>query len=440
VGADPEADGADADPADLDQRGLIRLGAVAAGCGVMIGVVGGVFRRLLREADGTRVSIIHTARAWPLAGWIVPLALVAVCAAFARWLVRFVPLAAGSGVQDVEQRWRADTLSPPWTVLPAKFVGGLVAIGSGLALGREGPTVHMGAVIAGVTARGLRLHREDERVLQSALGGAGLAVAFNAPLGGSLFVFEEVTKSFRLRLSLTTLIGCASAVAVSRAILGDHPDFDVAAIATPPGRLIVFYVGFGLVTGALGAIYSRLVLGGLDLFARFPRVPPEARAAVVGAVVGLALWFEPVLVGGGDQLAQRVLGGCVVLTSLVGYLIFRFAIGPLSYSAGTPGGLFAPLLVVGAIWGALAHTVVHPVIPPLGTQPSALAIVGMATFFAAVVRAPFTGIALIVEMTATTTLLVPMLAACFAAVLTTSLLHSEPIYDALRARIPTANH
>jgi CIC family chloride channel protein len=366
----------------------------------------------------------------------VPVVLVATCAAFARWLVRFVPLAAGSGVQDVEARWRADTLSPPWTVLPAKFVGGLVAIGSGLALGREGPTVHMGAVIATVTSRRLRLHRDDERVLQAALGGAGLAVAFNAPLGGSLFVFEEVTKSFRLRLTLTTLTGCATAVAVSRAILGDHPDFDVAAIATPPGWLIVFYVGFGLLTGALGAIYSRLVLSGLDQFARFPRVPPEARAAVVGAAIGLALWFEPLLVGGGDQLAQRVLGGGIVLTTLIGYLVFRFAIGPLSYSAGTPGGLFAPLLVVGAVWGAVVHTVAHPLIPALGDQSSALAIVGMATFFAAVVRAPFTGIALIVEMTATTTLLVPMLAACFAAILATTLLHSEPIYDSLRGRIP----
>jgi CIC family chloride channel protein len=118
----------------------------------------------------------------------------------------------------------------------------------------------------------------------------------------------------------------------------------------------------------------------------------------------------------------------------VGYLLVRFAIGPFSYSAGTPGGLFAPLLAIGAVWGALVHGVVGPLLPAL--HASTLAIVGMATFFAAVVRAPFTGIVLIVEMTATTTLLVPMLASSFAAVLVATALGNKPIYDSLRARMP----
>lgn len=142
-------------------------------------------------------------------------------------------------------------------------------------------------------------------------------------------------------------------------------------------------------------------------------------------------WWPP---SAGWPLASSVAGSgscCAAPATSV-----RFGIGPLSYSAGTPGGLFAPLLAVGAVWGAQVHGIVGPLLPALGHQPSTLAIVGMATFFAAVVRAPFTGIVLIVEMTATTTLLVPMLAACFAAVLVATALGNKPIYDSLRARMP----
>lgn len=416
--------------------GLVRLSLVATVGGVAIGFIGGGFRLVLRGAGHLQVSLLSWAHHWPPAGWILPVLVVAACAAAARWLVRLVPRATGSGIQDVEAVWRGNSGFPSWRVLPVKFVGGVLAIGSGLVLGREGPTVHMGAVIGSEAGRQAGLDLEDRRTLQAALGGAGLAVAFNAPLGGSLFVFEEVAKSFRLRLGLATLIGAAVATACSRVLIGNQPNFIVSGILTPPGWTIALYVLFGALTGMLGVGYNRLVIAGLELFDRPVQLPPEARAAIVGGMVGLVLWFEPLAVGGGDALVQEVLNGGFGLVVLVGYLVVRFGIGPLSYSAGTPGGLFAPLLAVGAVWGALVHGIVGPLLPALGHQPSTLAIVGMATFFAAVVRAPFTGIVLIVEMTATTTLLVPMLAACFAAVLVTTALGNKPIYDSLRARMP----
>ena len=409
---------------------------MAAIGGVAIGFVGGGFRRLLRGAGDLQASFLSSVHQWPPVGWILPVVLVAVCAALARWVVRFVPLASGSGIQDVEAVWRGDARFPPWTVLPAKFIGGLLALGSGLALGREGPTVQMGAVIGSEAGRQAGLDTEDRRVLQAALGGAGLAVAFNAPLGGSLFVFEEVAKSFRLRLVLATLIGSSVAIACSRVLVGDQPNFLVGAISTPPGWVIVLYLVFGAVTGIVGVAYNRLVITGLDLFARPVRLPPEVRAALVGGIVGLVLWFEPLAVGGGDALVQGVLGGGFGLAALFGYLLLRFVMGPWSYSAGTPGGLFSPLLAVGAVWGALVQGIVGPVVPALAAHAGTMAIVGMATLFAAVVRAPFTGIVLIVEMTATTTLLVPMLAACFAAVLVATALGNQPIYDTLRGRMP----
>lgn len=415
---------------------LVRLSLVAAASGAGIGFVGGAFRRVLFGSGHFRTSFVSWAHHWPAVGWMLPVLLVAACAALARLVIRFVPVATGSGIQDVEAVWRGDLEFPPQSLLPAKFAGGALGIGSGLALGREGPTVHMGAVIGSEAGRRMRLGADDQRVLQTALGGAGLAVAFNAPLGGSLFVFEEVARSFRLRLALATLIGSSVAIACSRVLLGNRPNFIVGPLPTPPGWLILVYVVFGVATGLLAVAYNRLVLAGLDQFARPLRWPPELRAAVVGGAVGLVLWFHPLAVGGGDALVQRVLNGGFGVTVLVGYLIVRFLIGPWSYAAGTPGGLFAPLLAVGAVWGALVHGILEPLVPALGSHPGAMAIVGMSAFFAGVVRAPFTGIALLVEMTATTTQLVPMLAACFAAVLAATALGNAPIYDSLRSRMP----
>ncbi|MCB0964765.1 MAG: chloride channel protein [Acidimicrobiales bacterium] len=416
--------------------GLVRLSLVAALGGIGVGIVGGAFRQALLHAGDGRRSFLSWAGDQRWVGWVLVVAVVAAGAALARALVRLVPVASGSGVQHVEAVWRGEVEPTTWLLLPVKFAGAVVGIGSGLVLGREGPTIHMGAVIGSEAGRAFSLDADDRRLLQTALGGAGLAVAFNAPLAGAVFVFEEVARSFRLRLALPTLIGSATAIACSRGIVADQPDFLVAPVARPSGWMVVTFVVFGLVTGVLGIAYNRLIVAGVDLFARFPQWSPEARAAVVGGVVGLVLWFDPLLAGGGDVLAQRVLDGGITTLALAGYLTVRFLIGPWSYSAGTPGGLFAPLLAVGAVWGALAARVVDPVWPAAVASPAALAMVGMAAFFAAVVRAPLTGMVLIVEMTAVTSLLVPMLAACFAAVLVATLVGAEPIYDSLRARLP----
>lgn len=389
---------------------------------------------MLDAADAARDALLGWSHQWSGVGWLWPVLGAAACTAAARALVRLAPAASGSGVQHVEAVMRDEEASAPLRVLPVKFIGGTLAMGSGLALGREGPTVQMGSTIGVATARALDMAREDLRTLQAAAAGAGLAVAFNAPIGGALFVFEEVARRFELRLTLATLIGCAVAIAVARVMLGDHPAFRLATIAPPPVSSLVPHLLLGALCGLLGAAYNRITVWGLDLFERLPAGPVEARAAVVGAVVGLVAWFAPSLVGGGDALNQQVLDGGLPFLTLAVIFAARWLIGPWSYSAGTPGGLFAPLLVVGSAFGALCGGIVHEIAPALAPQPIAFALVGMAAFFTAVVRAPLTGIVLVVEMTATTTLLVPMLAACFAAGAAAALVRSEPIYDTLRTR------
>ncbi|MFD4295404.1 ClC family H(+)/Cl(-) exchange transporter [Rhodococcus sp. NPDC058532] len=426
-------------PAGSDDptRGLVLLCAVALGAGVAIGFVGGAFRWCLRLADRWRLDLLDWADRAPGPAWLVPVAVTAVGAASAAVIAQRMPLAAGSGIQHVEATARGESAPPTLPLVPAKFVGGLLAIGGGLVLGREGPTVHMGAAIGAEAGRRARLGADDVRLTQSAIAGAGLAVAFNAPVGGALFAFEEVTHTFRLRIVVPTLLAVAVAVACSRLVLGDHPDFDVRPGAAPAIAWLPMFAVFGLLTGLLGVAYNRLVIGFLDLAAAAGRVPPAVRAAVIGALIGCLLIADPRAAGGGDTLTQEIVGGgTLLLPTVLTLLLVRFVAGPLSYAAGTPGGLFAPLLAVGALWGVLYTRLADAVLPAdLAALTVPMAVVGMAAFFGATVRAPLTGIVLVIEMTATAELTVPMAAATAMAVLVAQLAGAAPIYDSLRDRM-----
>ncbi len=388
-------------------------------------------------ADLSRTTLLYWTREEPALRWAVPVLCAAAAVAVARMVVRWVPDAGGSGVQLVEANMRSEAGFAPWQVVPAKFIGGFLAIGAGLALGREGPTVQMGAAIGNEAGRlgGMSLH--DRRTLSAALAGAGLGVAFSAPLGGAVFVFEEVSRAVRTRLVVTTLAGSAAAVAVAHQIVVDGPIFPLPDIEQSPLWTLLLFLLLGILLGAMGVAYNRLVIAFLDLAERLPSLPPEAKAAVIGGLVGVLGILWPAVVGGGEELNEAILLGRYSLGGLLLVLAVRWLLGPFSYAAGAPGGLFAPLLVVGAAVGALLAETLNLIAPALALSPMAFAVVGMSTFFSAVVRAPITGVILIVEMTATTSLLVPMLIASATAVVTATLLHGPPVYDSLRQRLPT---
>ncbi len=417
-------------------RGAVLICVTATIAGAAIGFIGGVFRWFLEAGDRLRMDFVGWTQQLPGPGWLVPMAAAALGATLAALVVRWEPLANGSGIQHVEAVYRGEAPPPQIRLLPAKFIGGLLAIGSGLVLGREGPTVHMGAAIGAQAARRARMGDADVRMMQTALGGAGLAVAFNAPIGGTLFTLEEVTRSFRVRTVLATVFAAAMAVGCARLILGDHPEFRLEPMPEPELIWLPLFVVFGVLTGGLGAVYNRLVLWFLDHVTAVRAIPSDAKAALIGAVIGLVMFIYPRAVGGGEPLIQLLLSGKhVLLTVIAGYLVLRFVVGPLSYSAPVVGGLFAPMLAVGALWGVLFVGLVDLVWPgDIAFLAVPMAVVGMASFFGASVRAPITGMVLVVEMTASTAAIVPMLAATGAAVLAAYLVGSPPIYDSLRER------
>jgi len=224
----------------------------------------------------------------------------------------------------------------------------------------------------------------------------------------------------------------ASALGVARVLLGDAPDFHVNLLGYADAGTRPLYFAFGAFAGLLAVAYNRVLLATLATARRLTAAPVELRAGLVGAAVGLLGWFAPDLIGGGDAITQSVLAGSVSLAAIPPVFLIRFALSAVSYAAGTPGGLFAPMLVLGAQFGFVSGGVCRTLLPYLNVQPEGFAIVGMAAFFAGVVRAPITGIVLATEMTASVSMLLPMLCACSVAMLTPTLLGDPPIYESLR--------
>jgi chloride channel protein, CIC family len=370
----------DCRPRPVREHGsLLALALLAVAVGGTSGLLGAVFRLVLDRSDRFRNTVIDWAHGKEIAGFALVIGISAIATGLASWLVRkFAPGAKGSGIPDVEAVLRDEQPPPPLILIPVKFFGGVLAMGAGLALGREGPTVQMGAGIGHFIATAFRRNQDDVKALLAAGAGAGLATAFSAPVAGAVFVLEELVRRFDTRITVTTLCASGSAIAVARLVLGNGPDFQHEPLP---------YSGFGTV---------------------------------------------PIFLVLGDAITQRTLAGGGSMMVVGAVFLVRFGLGPLSYAAGTPGGLFAPMLVLGAQSGLVLRTLFCRWFPYLAERPAAFAVVGMAPFFTAVVRAPVTGIILVTEMTGCFTLLLPMLLACFAAMTVPTLLGDPPIYDSLR--------
>jgi CIC family chloride channel protein len=286
---------------------LLKLGGLALFVGGLVGLMCAAFRLALVQADQLRDNLVTWAQGASLVGLLLLVAGCATAAAIAAWLVRrFSPHASGSGIPHVEAVLHKELPQAPYRLIPVKFVGGLLAIGSGLALGREGPSVQMGASLAHLLGRVFGCSSSDCLTLLAGGAGAGLATAFNAPIAGAVFVLEELVRRFDARIAIGTFGASAGAIAVSRLFLGDLPDFHVAPLPYPGFATVPLYLLLGMLAGLAGIAYNRAILGALAVTERLPRWPVEVRAAVIGASVGLVAWFSPSLVGGGDLLTSKL--------------------------------------------------------------------------------------------------------------------------------------
>lgn len=407
----------------------------AALVGVCAGGVAVLFRALLAGADALRNQLIQWTHSMPALGCVFPMLFSAAGASLAAALVfRYAPEASGSGIPHLKAvLHRLRDLS--WRrVLAVKMASGVLAIGSGLALGREGPTVQMGGAVADGVARGMKVAPQDRLTLTAAGAGAGLAAAFNAPLSGLVFVLEEVQRDFRPAVFGAAFVAAAAADVVARSVSGQLPVFAVPNYAMPPLTALPAFALLGIVAGVLGVLFNRSLLATLDLTVRFTGRRRLVLCAAIGAITGLVAWFYPIAAGGGHGLAENVLRVEIPLAIVPAFFVLRFILTVASYGTGAAGGIFAPLLVLGALLGLGVGHLVHSILPDWAADPGVFAVVGMAAYFTAIVRAPLTGILLITEMTGSYEQMLPLLAASFCAYAVGEYLRDMPIYEALLQR------
>ncbi len=407
----------------------------AALVGFCAGVVALLFRAGLIGADALRNQLLAWVQSMPAWGWLFPVLFTLIGAVTSVALTRrFAPEASGSGIPHLEavlHRFR----KLDWRrLLPVKFFGGILAVGGGLALGREGPTVQMGGAVGDALARWMKVSERERLTLISAGAGAGLAAAFNAPLSGLIFVLEEVRRDFQPIVFGAAFVAAVVADILARMASGQLPVFSVPSYPTPPLASLPIFAVLGLVAGLLGVLFNRGVLASLNLFARVPERFVLPVVALVGGLVGLVGWFSPLTIGSGHTLAEAALKGEVLLAAIPLFFMARFVLTTASYSTGAPGGIFAPLLVLGALIGLAIGQIFHQLAPEVVPYPAVFAVVGMAAYFTAIVRAPLTGIMLILEMTGNYAQMLPLLVSCFCAYLVAEALKDLPIYEALLER------
>jgi len=363
-------------------------------------------------------------------------AISAIMAALSAFIVRrYAPEAAGSGVQEVEGtleglrplRWRR--------VLPVKFVAGVLSLSSGLVLGREGPTIHIGASIAGAVSEWRKLGRLERSGLIAAGAAAGLAAAFNAPLASVLFVIEETRRQFPY--SFKTYMGVAIASILSAFITEDiagvGPDLQIIAPAMPLWSLLGF-AGLGIVVGGLGVLFNWMILNGQTLAIAIGRRNPNLVPLVVGAIIGVLLIVLPQATMGHEDLILHLVSAKHGAILLLGIVAIRLLTSVASYVSGVPGGIFAPILTLAACTGLALGGLLIEVVPADHAIAIAFAVAAMGGLFTASVRAPMVGVVLTLELTGAYEILLPVLVTCLIANITAEWLGGRPIYEQLLER------
>ncbi len=249
-----------------------------------------------------------------------------------------------------------------------------------------------------------------------------------------MFVLEEIQRDFHPVVFGAAFLACAIADIVVRLLFGGHPVFEVPDYQTPPLAALPIFALMGIFAGLLGVAFNKGLLKTLDAFARLRGKWSLGVVAAIGALIGLTSWFSPLAVGDGHALAEVVMAGQLALVAIPLFFAGRFLMTVSSYATGTAGGIFAPLLVLGALLGLATGQAAHFFAPAVVPEPAVFAVVGMGAYFAAIVRAPLTGIALIVEMTGNYRQMLPLLVACFCAYAVAEMMKDLPIYEALLER------
>ena len=346
-------------------------------------------------------------------------------------LYRYFPNARGSGVPQTKAALFARGGRITMRTVVGKFFCTSATLASGIPLGREGPSVQVGAGIASVLGRRLGLRPEKIQALLPVGAAAAIAAAFNTPLAAVLFSLEEIVGDLHAPVLGSVVLASATSWMVLRLLLGNNPLFKVPQYQLIHPLEFGIYAVLGVAGGLVSVVFTKLLLGIRERFLRFPKNTVWVQPMVGGLLVGLMGWFVPQVLGVGYGYVGDVLNGNMALNLMLLLLVLKLLAVTTSYSSGNAGGIFGPSLFIGAMLGGAIGTVAHRILPAYTATAGAYALVGMGAVFAGVVRAPMTSVLMIFEMTQDYAVIVPLMIANLVSLFISSRLQRQPIYEAL---------
>lgn len=417
---------------------LTELKWSGAAKGVLVGLISGLlvvlYRLGIEYGYESSVKIFSYIKLNPF--MIIPWIIGAVgLGLLIAWLVKLEPMATGSGIPQVEGQVLYGMKMKWCSILSVRFVAGLLSSFFGISLGREGPSIQIGASGGHAIAKKLSKNKIEENYLITGGAAAGLAAAFNAPISGIVFALEEVHRSFSPLILITATTASLTADVVSKYFFGLTPVLDFKTLPSLPEAQYLWLIPLGLAAGLVGALLNKLLLRFQLLYRKLPRIIRPVIALLLTLPCGLLL---PQVLGGGANLiniAENVNSGIVFLMVL---MVVKLLFTCTSFGSGIPGGIFMPILSVGALAGSvLGLACTHIGLP--AAYIADFAVCGMAGALSASVKAPVTSILLAAEMTGSLVHLLPVAACSFIALFVSDALKVTPIYEALLERIVENN-
>jgi CIC family chloride channel protein len=346
-------------------------------------------------------------------------------------LYRYFPDARGSGVPQTKAALFAREGHISLGTVLGKFFCTSATLASGIPLGREGPSVQVGAGIASVLGRALRLRPEKVKALLPVGVAAAVAAAFNTPLAAVVFSLEEVMGDLNAPVLGSVVLASATSWAMLRLSLGNNPLFHVPQYELVHPLEFAVYAALGVAGGLLSATFTRLLLAMRQRFLLLPRKTRWWHPVVGGLLVGGIGWFVPQVLGVGYSYVGDALNNAMAFKLMALLVVLKLIAVTTSYASGNAGGIFGPSLFLGAMLGGTIGGIAHYFLPAYTATPGAYALVGMGAVFAGIVRAPMTSVLMIFELTRDYSVIVPLMIANLVSLFISSRLQKQPIYEAL---------
>jgi len=408
------------------------------GEGIIVGIFAGFlvvfFRLSLEKTEKFRHVVMDAISQKPGLLWIWFLLLIA-AAFLVGYLLKKEPLISGSGIPQVEGQLMGK-LDLNWLrIILGKFAGVIISIAAGLSLGREGPSIQLGAAVGQGVSRIFRRLKIEEKYLITSGASAGLAAAFNAPLAGVMFSLEEVHRHFSPLILLSSMAASLTADFISKQFFGLNPVFNFNEVTPLALNHYGYIVLLGIITGLCGVIYNKTLLKTQDMYSKLKWLPAYYRPIIPFILAGVLIMILPQVLGGGHGIIDSLVHGSYGMKMMVIILLVKFVYSMISFGSGAPGGIFFPLLVMGALTGAIYGFALENWFGFENGYIENFIILAMAGYFTAIVRAPITGSILITEMTGSLSHLLSLSLISMVAYVTADFLRSEPIYESLLERI-----